>query len=143
MNPHWWRELLAGMWHSLADWLPRGIMGWLLGTAMLAAVSIGPLAALVDCEAAEMALARLGRAGKRQRAGHAARSSSTIVSNSLPLRLGLQRRAGQTPREFAAAAAARLATASGPRICATVVTCAIGPCWWPRPFTTSVLAGRP
>ncbi len=62
-----------------------------------------------------MALAKVRR-GRRQAAGRA-RSSIEFYRRfeQIAARLGLQRRAGQTPREFACAAGTRLAAVSGRR----------------------------
>ena len=113
-NPRWWRELAAGLWASLATMLRSGIMGWLFGAVVLFAVFIVPVAA------GWWLAFRLGRlwrrfvgAGGRRRAG--TRSSVEFYHRfeQIVARFGLQRGAGQTPREFARAAGTRLAAVSG------------------------------
>ena len=42
-NPHWWRELAAGLWASLAAMFRSGIMGWLFGVVVLIAIVIVPV----------------------------------------------------------------------------------------------------
>ena len=113
-NPRWWRELAASLWASLAATLRSGIMGWLFGMVALIAVLSVPVA--VGWWLARR-LGRLwqgfARAGGRQRAG--TRSSIEFYHRfeQIVARLGLQRGAGQTPREFALAAGTRLAAVSG------------------------------
>ena len=116
LNPHWWRERAAGLWASLAATLRSGIMGWLFGVVVLIVILIVPV--MVGW----WLMKRLGRlwrrfvsAGGRRRAG--ARSSIEFYHRfeQIGARLGLQRAAGQTPREFARHAGTRLAAVSGRR----------------------------
>jgi len=113
-NPHWWKELIVGLWAYLATMLRSGIMGWLQGAAVVAAIVIVPL--LVGWWLA----GRLGRLWRRLsgnvgRRGTGARSSIEFYRRfeQIVARLGLQRPAGQTPREFARAVGTRLAAVSG------------------------------
>ncbi len=114
LNPHWWKELAASLWASLATMLGSGMIGWLFGVVVLIAVLVVPMMAgwwLVH---------RLGqlwrqfsRAGGPRQAG--ARSSVEFYHRfeQIVARFGLQRGAGQTPREFARASGTRLAAVSG------------------------------
>jgi hypothetical protein len=114
LNPHWWKELVVGLWASLATMLRSGIMGWLLGVAMVAAIVVVPL--LAGWWLAGR-LVRLWRrlSGNGGRRGAGARSSIEFYRRfeQIVARLGLQRPAGQTPREFARAIGTRLAAVSG------------------------------
>ncbi|MEI8372096.1 MAG: DUF3488 and transglutaminase-like domain-containing protein [Planctomycetota bacterium] len=114
LNPHWWRELAASLWTSLATMLRSGMMGWLFGVVVLIAVLVVPMMAgwwLVH--RLGRLWRRFSRAGGPRQAG--ARSSVEFYHRfeQIVARFGLQRVAGQTPREFARAAGTRLAAVSG------------------------------
>jgi hypothetical protein len=113
-NPRWWGKLAAGLWASLAATLRSGIMGWLLGVVVLFAVVIGPVLAGWWLVRRLLRLwRRFSAVGRQRQAG--ARSSIEFYRRfeQIVARLGLQRSCGQTPREFARAAGARLAAVSG------------------------------
>jgi hypothetical protein len=114
-----WRELFVGVWHALARMLRSGIMGKLAGTLLLI-VGIALLVWVLR-RLARLALwlwRRLfGRGGARASGARSAvefyRRFEQVVAQR-----GLFRSAGQTPREFAQAAGARLAKLSGrPELC--------------------------
>jgi len=116
LNPHWWREVAAALWASLAALFRSGIMGWLLGVVFLVAIVIVPLAAGWGLACL------LGRLWRRFAATRDRRQAGTRISidfyhrfEQIVARLGLQRGAGQTHREFARAAGTRLAEFSGRR----------------------------
>jgi hypothetical protein len=113
-DPRWWRELAAGLWASLAATFRSGIMGWLCGVALLIVMVIVPMAAGWWLVRRLVGLwRRLSGAGGQGPAG--ARSSVEFYHRfeQIVARLGLQRAAGQTPREFARTAGRRLAAVSG------------------------------
>ena len=113
-NPRWWRELAAGLWASLAAMLRSGIMGWLFGVVVLMAIVIVPVMAGWWLAAPPGRLwRRFSGSGRPRQAG--TRSSIEFYHRfeQIVARFGLQRGAGQTPREFAHAAGARLAAVSG------------------------------
>ena len=109
-----WRTFFASAWHGLARMMKSGIMGKLFGAVLL----------IVVVGAAALAAWSLGRLAKwlwRLLFGRGgARSSRTRASvefyhrfELLAAQFGLLRRAGETPREFARTAGARMARASG------------------------------
>ncbi len=109
-----WRELFSSAWHGLARLMQSGIMGKLLGAVLLIIIAGGlALAGWLVTRLAMWAWRRLfGRGG--------ARSSQVRASvefyhrfEQLAAQLGLLRRVGETPREFARTAGARLARTSG------------------------------
>jgi hypothetical protein len=113
-NPHWWKEIAASLWASLAATLGGGMMGWLFAAAVLVAVLIAPAAVgwwLV--RRLRRLWRRLAAAGGQRQAG--ARSSVEFYRRfeQIVARVGLQRAAGQTPREFAGVVGTRLAAVSG------------------------------
>ena len=109
-----WRELFTSAWHGLARMLQSGIIGKLLGAVLL--IIIAGTARLAAWSLARLALwcwRRLfGRGGPRS---SRARASVEFYHRFelLAAQFGLHRRAGQTPREFARTAGARMASASG------------------------------
>ena len=137
---HWWRELAAGLWASLAATLGGGVLGWLFGAVVLMAIAIVPLAAgwwLVR------RLRRLWRrfagSGGRGRAGSQDlewavefyRRFEQIVG-----RFGLQRAAGQTP-----CVRPRCRGPGWPRS-AVRASSTRGPCRSSRPFIASASDAR-
>jgi len=113
-SPSAWRGLFVGLWAALAATLRNGIIGKLIVAVLVIAVA-GMLSLAVRW------LARLVARLWRRLAGHrglqfaGAHSSVEFYHRfeQLAARCGLRRNAGQTPREFACAAGARLAKASG------------------------------
>jgi hypothetical protein len=109
-----WREMIASAWHGLAGLMRSGIMGKLLGT-LLVIVVVG--AAVL----AGWLLQRLARWLWRRTFGRGGRQSSRARASvefyhrfeQVAAHFGLLRRAGETPREFARTAGARIALASG------------------------------
>ena len=109
-----WREMLAGAWGILAQMFRSGIMGKLIGGFLLIAVTAA--LALAGWRLMRLALwlwrrlfGRGGSASARARASiefyHRFEQVAAVA--------GLLRRPGETPREFARAARARLAMVSG------------------------------
>jgi hypothetical protein len=91
-----------------------GIMGWLYGVVVLAAIVIVPATLgwwLARCLACLWR--RLSGNGRPRLAGRRSSIEFYHRFEQIVARFGLQRRAGQTPREFAHFAGARLAAASG------------------------------
>jgi hypothetical protein len=115
-NPRWWTGFAARLWASLAATLRSGMIGWLVGVFVLIAISILPI--MVGWWLVRR-LRRLWRrfsgAGGQRLAG--ARSSIEFYHRfeQIVARSGVQRAAGQTPREFAHHAGTRLAAVSGRR----------------------------
>jgi Domain of unknown function (DUF4129) len=113
VDPGWWKGLAARLWAALEALLRSGVMGWLFGLTVLMAILILPLSA--GWWLARRLVRLWRRLSARGKSTAGARSSIEFYRRFelIAARLGLQRRAGQTPREFAGAAGSRLADVSG------------------------------
>ena len=114
----WWKELVDGLWASLAAMLRRGIMGWLFAVFVLlvAAVVLATLGWWL-VRGLRWLWRRFAR-GRRRQAGASRGSLGRAIEfyhrfEQIFARSGMHRAAGQTPCEFAHAAGTRLAAASG------------------------------
>ncbi|MGA2256637.1 MAG: transglutaminaseTgpA domain-containing protein, partial [Thermoguttaceae bacterium] len=113
-NPQWWKELAASLRASLAAMFQSGIMGWLFGVVILILIIVVPITV------GWWLVRRLGRFWRQLSGSSRQRQAGAWSSiefyrrfEQIVARFGLQRGAGQTPREFASAAGTRLAAASG------------------------------
>ncbi len=113
-NPAWWIDLVARLWASLAAWFRGGIMGWLFGAVVVIAITVVPLTVLWLLARSLRWLWRwIVGARSGQRAG--VRTSVEFYRRFEQIlgRIGIERRAGQTPCEFAHAAGTRLVATTG------------------------------
>jgi transglutaminase-like putative cysteine protease len=113
-SPKAWRELFASAWHGLAALMRSGIIGKLFGTVLLIVIVGATLLAgwLIARQTKWLWQRLFGRGGSQ---ASRARASVEFYHRFelLAAEFGLMRRAGETPREFALAAGARMASVSG------------------------------